>query len=39
MLYFYLQEKLEMLPAEVIFNIKERLRYKEMRKEIEDFLL
>ncbi|KDR24498.1 cytoplasmic tRNA 2-thiolation protein 2-A [Zootermopsis nevadensis] len=32
-------ESLEMLPVDVIFNIKQRLRYKEMREEIEDFLL
>lgn len=32
-------ETLEALPAEVICNIQQRLRYKEMRKEIEDFLL
>ncbi|PNF40658.1 hypothetical protein B7P43_G05899 [Cryptotermes secundus] len=30
---------LEVLPAEVILNIKEQLKYKEMRKEIADFLL
>lgn len=30
---------LEILPADVIFNIKEQLKYKEMRKQIEDFLL
>jgi hypothetical protein len=34
-----LQASLEVLPAEVILNIKEQLRYKEMRKEIADFLL
>jgi hypothetical protein len=38
-LYFCLQETLDALPAEVICNIRQRRRFKEMRKEIEDFLL